>query len=767
MKLNTRRFQFVAAACMLMLAGGRADAAGNSHYAWSLATGCALQHVSAANTTCWLTNDGGEPVPGPNSLVSIAQSLPTGLSLEFGSESLTAFQLSMGGDLAPVQLNMRQGSLQANSLVVGYSKTAVDLGRAQGSFVQSGGAVSIEFLQVYSPTNQVSDYRISGGVFAATAAIILGGFYDDRDLISTRGRFTLTGTGQVTTGKVVLSHFAELQIQGGSMQLNALESVGGIDALSFTGGTLEFVGKDSSISIASAGNANLGFGNFTGDGMPTLKFANTNADLSAINLYVGEAGIGALQVDALGTLRVANAALGKGRSLFYGSGTAAVNGGTWTVAGALDVGINGRGALSITHGGTVTSSSGRMGATISPDASWGRNRADIQGSGSNWTVAGALALGGSQTVAGQGSDLMVSDGGRVQVDGRLQMWGNASVTIDRATLSAGSLVGATGSSITFNGGQLTIVGDAGLDDFKGSLNWSAGSLYLPSANFLVGAGTAIGPSLTLDRGKQLSLGGGLTILSQGDMRFAGGSLSVGGGVLNLGQLTIQGNMPQTLVTGLLLAANGSTTSFVQGLSTALLGAVYVQPGAVVEVSGDAQAFFLGPVVEMTGSHVFGPGLARYEGGLSIESGDGNWLGQPHSLGIAMHSGPVAFGDLNVDSVDVGTGGATDRLVVDGPLSFAGTLRLSAIGGYTAQVGDRYQLFDFTRSSGYFTLIDDSGLALAQGLALDTSRLYVDGSITVQAVPEPAQWMLLLGGLAGVCAARRRRPLLGQGGSVPE
>ena len=67
---------------------------------------------------------------------------------------------------------------------------------------------------------------------------------------------------------------------------------------------------------------------------------------------------------------------------------------------------------------------------------------------------------------------------------------------------------------------------------------------------------------------------------------------------------------------------------------------------------------------------------------------------------------------------------------------------------------RFDLFDWGTASGQFSTIDASGLLLASGAVLDTSRLYIDGTVGVAPIPEPSQVLLLLG-IAVVAAAQRR------------
>ena len=114
----------------------------------------------------------------------------------------------------------------------------------------------------------------------------------------------------------------------------------------------------------------------------------------------------------------------------------------------------------------------------------------------------------------------------------------------------------------------------------------------------------------------------------------------------------------------------------------------MRAGAEVVVDGGAQAFFVGPVIEMTGSRFSGLGLACCEGELSIENGDTVFFGQIHSLGTAMQLGPVAFGDPNIDTVDVGDDGTAHLLALDEQLFFASALQLHAVNGLPAELSDR-------------------------------------------------------------------------------
>lgn len=98
-------------------------------------------------------------------------------------------------------------------------------------------------------------------------------------------------------------------------------------------------------------------------------------------------------------------------------------------------------------------------------------------------------------------------------------------------------------------------------------------------------------------------------------------------------------------------------------------------------------------------------------------------------------------------------GSFDKYIVAGHLAFGGTLKLVSWAGFTGQIGQSFDLFDWG-SSGSFNSIDASGLSLPTGAVLDTSQLYTAGVLSITAVPKPGTWALLACGL-GVVRLRLR------------
>jgi hypothetical protein len=96
-------------------------------------------------------------------------------------------------------------------------------------------------------------------------------------------------------------------------------------------------------------------------------------------------------------------------------------------------------------------------------------------------------------------------------------------------------------------------------------------------------------------------------------------------------------------------------------------------------------------------------------------------------------------------------------VVAGARSFGDTLTAVAWHGFAPEAGQSFDLFDWSSSQGTFAGLDFAQAPLAGGLVWDTSRLHIDSSLAVAAVPEPASPSLLLAGLGAAGRLARCRP----------
>jgi len=280
-----------------------------------------------------------------------------------------------------------------------------------------------------------------------------------------------------------------------------------------------------------------------------------------------------------------------------------------------------------------------------------------------------------------------------------------------------------------------------------------------------GAGTvlvAAGQSFVLQADSGASNSGLLDVRSGGSSTVAGGTFANGsggriiadGGALRVdGTLVNAGQMQVTFggasVFGLVNNAAGGKVILSGNSNTSFYDAVDLQSGSELRVSGGSTAVFFGTVYQRAGALATGSGTTFFEGGFSV----GN------SPALAQIEGNVVFGSANLYTGEIGglaPGTGFDKLVVGGKLSFGGRLTIVSWAGFTAQIGQSFDLFDWGTTAGTFGTIDASGFMLAPGALLDTSRLYIDGSIGVTAVPEPATWLLWLAGLLGVTRMARRR-----------
>jgi hypothetical protein len=357
------------------------------------------------------------------------------------------------------------------------------------------------------------------------------------------------------------------------------------------------------------------------------------------------------------------------------------------------------------------------------------------GSSSPVQVASRGILTGSGTITTQ-----VSNAGEVRADSLILSGGLANSGTVRGAATGNqridtSLLNLSGGLVRVDSGEtLKLVGNAHSN--SGSIELRGGEVQVTGL-------------VTNDAAGRIVLNGGIARFSSGLVNNGQVQVSFGGGEVFGGITTHSG--------GRVILSGNSNTTFYDTVET--------RSGGELRVSAGATAVFFGQVIQRTGAIFSGTGTKFFEGGLSIGG----------SPGFGLDAGSVGFGSSSVYEAEIG--GLTacteacathaalqnqsfDKYVVLGNLTLGGTLRLSSWNSFVAQAGNYYDLFDWGHLQGQFDAIDASGLQLAEGTVLDTSRLYTTGEIGVTAVPEPATWAFMglgLLGLAGVVRRHRAEP----------
>lgn len=307
---------------------------------------------------------------------------------------------------------------------------------------------------------------------------------------------------------------------------------------------------------------------------------------------------------------------------------------------------------------------------------------------------------------------------------RLQALNGITVRDGGRITGSGTLVGAV---TVFGAAGGTPGGSILVDD----LDVLGGALVNRGLVVAAQAQSRLAASLHNEAGGQLSARPGAHLLLEGHLQRNAGLVDVSGSVLQ--------------VQGSFVNEAGGQVNVTDGGLAVFEGAVRNDGGFFVDGNSTLQ---FNARVEGSGSIVQGsrPGLVLF--------GNGFGLGE-QVVHTRLANASFTGGEL---TLKLGTQGH-DQLSFDGDVQFSGGTRLvlAMAEGLQVQAGDRFDLFDW--GGAVQGSLDLNHLpVLAQGLRWDRSEVLSQGVLSVSAVPEPAHWLLMSGGLGllGLVRARQAR-----------
>lgn len=490
-----------------------------------------------------------------------------------------------------------------------------------------------------------------------------------------------------------------------------------------------------------------------------LKFSEPT-----LGVHVGSTGRAHLLVD--GGRQVRSGALGlgvaqgaSGRLRLSGTDT------RWEVLGELQVGVGGMGQVEVTERAQLQTRGGNVNGS-------GGLASQVMGEGSLWDARGAALHVGSEGLVAvtQGGTLQTSG---LSLRGGMQLSGADSLLQDSVQLSLGGGQLAVTAGARARLRQLHIGADAGssatlrVEDVGSRLDADAAHVY-SGGQFSLGTGAQaqIG-SLQARAGSRLAIGAG-SVLDAGSLVLESGAfLRLQGGRLQAERFNQQAGAQLDWQSGTL-----ALPSLRLGGPEAPMGASLVLEADQVLALRDTLHVAADGLLALRQGSLLQAGALNLDGGTVVRQSGSDWqlgalrghgvlvggarLGGDIDPGSAGQAGSLDFagGDLHLTPgsilrLDLLGGASFDRLAGIGQLQLDGTLlQLHLDAGLAA---GRYAVLDFASLGGAYS-VQVLGLAASR---VDASRIGLDGTVSISAVPEPMPALLLALGLAALALRRRQ------------
>ena len=336
-----------------------------------------------------------------------------------------------------------------------------------------------------------------------------------------------------------------------------------------------------------------------------------------------------------------------------------------------------------------------------------------------------------------GLSLTVSSGGFLNLKGN----NGAVMTVNNLILAGGTVGNGNGGYTYGVAGNLNVTANSAFslaNDATRTINVSS---TLTGSGTITNGYAANGLGTIVYTGTNTGFTGPM-IITAGAVLQAGSQASLGGNPasFNPAQLVLDGGTFQPTASfaltnansGVNITANGGVLNIPAGLTLSVSNTL-TGPGTLLSVGGGT--LVLANTNSATGNLIISNGTLNLLGGTTFKN---NQLAISNGASLNLTGLTVPLAVSNSISLagnlvaNVQSTGAGSRLIASN-LAFGGTLTLSNLG-YAFAAGNTFPLFTATNYAGAFAGIVPA--VPGPGLFWDTSRLTVNGTLAVAAMPSP-------------------------------